>query len=246
MDEILPLIDFRKVKKKARDKPINLKNSEESEEENEKKNSIEENEKRNSLEEEDLEDVIISKNPKKKKKKDEKKSEKKSEKISGGTDNKLYASIKLLYDYEFLLKRVTGLIKENNPDSIGEQMTIPTVKISSTKTKSCWAGFSEFPQRFNRDREHFLKFVISEFGVDVTIGQDGQANIKGRINKKQAEETIKKYIKEYVKCPMCKGFKTILERDNKTRFLVIKCETCKATKTLGNLAKRVKAGKKDK
>lgn len=230
MDEILPLIDFRKVKKKARDKPIANKNADE----NEQKNS----------EDEDLDDVIISKKPKEQKEK--KKKEKKTGKNDEHTEKKFYNSLKLLYEYDFLLQRVVGLIKANNPDSIGEQMTIPTVKISSTKTKSCWLNFSEFPQRFNRDREHFMKFVIAEFGVDVTIGQDGQANIKGRINKKQAEETIKKYVKEYVKCPMCKGFKTILEKDNKTRFLVIKCETCKATKTLGNLAKRVKAGKKDK
>ena len=223
--EILPLIDFSKVKKKRRNKN---EIKEEKEEDHENK------------EEDDLEDVVLTKKKGGKKVKKSGKKEEKKE-ITIESDNNLK------FSYEFLLNRIYNIMKENNPNSSSDRLKIPNIKVTVTgKDRSSWENLGSVAQALNRDIESLFKYVLSELGIEGTIGGDNQANFKAKITQTSIEKVLTKYINDYVRCPNCKSFKTILKKDQSTRLLQKFCENCKSVKTVQVIKARATAGKKKK
>merc|ERR1712019_248123 len=74
-------------------------------------------------------------------------------------------------------------------------------------------------------------FVLSEFGTEGSTTGDGQLILKGRYQPKHAESLLRKYIKEFVTCEMCKSANTTLSRDSSTRLNMVTCENCGASRT---------------
>ena len=222
MEEILPLIDFSKVKKKKRIK--------------QKKDDEEENN--------DLEDIILTKKkPNKKKNKKDDKSE--TTDLPENSQNSDIYGVNLTY--EFLLNRIYNFIKEHNPNSSsgGGKIKIPTPQVILVgKTRSCWVNFNDFTKVLNRPIDHLFKFVLAELGVEGTLGGENQANLKGKVSQSNLEKIISKYINDYVRCPNCKLFNTVIKKDQSTRLQQIYCEDCKTVKTIQAIKSRVKAGKK--
>ena len=223
--EILPLIDFSKVKKKRRNK---LEIKEEKEEDHENK------------EEDDLEDVVLTK---KKGGKKVKKGGKKEEK----NENTIESDNNLKFSYEFLLNRIYKIMKENNPNSSSDRLKIPNIKVNITgKDRSSWENLGIVAQALNRDIESLFKYVLSELGIEGTIGGDYQAYFKAKVTQTSIEKVLTKYINDYVRCSNCKSFKTILKKDQSTRLLQKFCENCKSVKTVQVINARATAGKKKK
>ena len=224
--ELLPLIDFSKVKKKRRNK---LEIKEEKEEDHENKD------------EDDLEDIVLTK--KKGGKKGGKKGAKKEEK----NENKIESDNNMKFSYEFLLNRIYEIMKENNQNSSTGRLKIPSVTVNMTgKDRSSWVNLGNVAQALNRDIESLFKYVLSELGIEGTIGGDNQANFKARITQTAIEKVLTKYINDYVRCPNCKSFKTILKKDQSTRLLQKFCENCQSVKTVQVIKARATAGKKKK
>ena len=224
--ELLPLIDFSKVKKKRRNK---LEIKEEKEEDHENKD------------EDDLEDIVLTK--KKGGKKGGKKGAKKEEK----NENKIESDNNMKFSYEFLLNRIYEIMKANNPNSSSGRLKIPSVTVNMTgKDRSSWVNLGNVAQALNRDIESLFKYVLSELGIEGTIGGDNQANFKARITQTAIEKVLTKYITDYVRCPNCKSFKTILKKDQSTRLLQKFCENCQSVKTVQVIKTRATAGKKKK
>ena len=220
--ELLPLIDFSKVKKKRRNK---LEIKEEKEEDHENKD------------EDDLEDIVLTK------KKGGKKGAKKEEK----NENKIESDNNMKFSYEFLLNRIYEIMKANNPNSSSGRLKIPSVTVNMTgKDRSSWVNLGNVAQALNRDIESLFKYVLSELGIEGTIGGDNQANFKARITQTAIEKVLTKYINDYVRCPNCKSFKTILKKDQSTRLLQKFCENCQSVKTVQVIKTRATAGKKKK
>ena len=220
--ELLPLIDFSKVKKKRRNK---LEIKEEKEEDHENKD------------EDDLEDIVLTK------KKGGKKGAKKEEK----NENKIESDNNMKFSYEFLLNRIYEIMKENNQNSSTGRLKIPSVTVNMTgKDRSSWVNLGNVAQALNRDIESLFKYVLSELGIEGTIGGDNQANFKARITQTAIEKVLTKYINDYVRCPNCKSFKTILKKDQSTRLLQKFCENCQSVKTVQVIKTRATAGKKKK
>ena len=114
------------------------------------------------------------------------------------------------------------------------------------KDRTSWVNLETVAQALNRDIESLFKYVLSELGIEGTIGGDNQANFKARITQTVIEKVLTKYINDYVRCPNCKSFKTILKRDQSTRLLQKYCENCKGVKTVQAIKARATAGKKKK
>merc|ERR1719220_1906151 len=100
-----------------------------------------------------------------------------------------------------------------------------------------------------RPSDHVVSFVLAEFGTEGSVagsataraegaGADGQLILKGRYLPKHCESLLRKYIKEYVTCEMCKSAATELKRDSSTRLFIVECSNCGATRT----AASIKAG----
>ena len=219
MEEILPLIDFTKLKKKK--KEIQASNSM-------TKNT------------DDLEEVVLSK----KKGKKEKNSTKRVEKENNNIESDFV--INCGYTYDDLLNRIYRIIKEKNPENQGEKSGFkipPPIVNPAGKSRVCWINFGEYPKALNRNVDHLFQYILNELGVEGTIGGDNQVNLKSRTTGKEIEKILVRYCNDYVKCPNCKSFKTSIQKDQSTRLMQIHCDICKSQKTIQNLKSKVKTGK---
>ena len=223
--ELLPIIDFTKVKKKRRVK-------------HDQKDEKEENQIKN--DEEDLKDVIIFK--KKDKKKGGKKGQKKDEDIID--ENEKNGDEK--FSYDFLLKRIYGLMKDNNTNSSSFGLKIPTIQINVGKDRACWMNLEKIANTLNRNIDDLFKYVLSELGIEGTKGGENQANFKSRVTQSNLQKVLTKYINDYVRCPNCKSFDTVIKRDQSARLQLLSCLNCKSEKSVQAIKQRANAGKKKK
>ena len=218
-EEILPLIDFSKVKKKRK---VEAENTDEL----------------------DLEDVVLTKKKGKKKNK-----EKKNENTAADKEeiDDIKENENEKFPYDFLLKRLYNLMKKHNPNSSTGGLKIPTIQVGVVgKDRACWMNFEKVANSLNRNLDHLFQYVLSELGIEGTIGGENQANFKAKVTQISLQKVLTKYINDYVRCPNCKSFKTILKKDQSTRLQQIFCENCKSEKTVQVIKSRVPAGKKKK
>ena len=187
----------------------------------------------------DLEDLNLNKKKKKEINKETNESETKNEYKDNNTENNEE------YTYEFLIDRIAKKLNENqNADLKKNNLKLSVPEITTIgKSKSAWVNFDKFVTAFNRPHEHLLNYVLGELGVQGTIGGENQIIIKMKVNKKDIENILRKYIHDYVQCSNCKSFRTVIKKDPQTRLQKIYCESCFAEKTIQHLYKSVRAGK---
>lgn len=172
---------------------------------------------------------------KKKKKKDKK--EKKDDGEGGGEGGSLVVSTEWekgpVYSYDELLSRLYQIIEDKNP-SLGtakKYVMKPPQVVRVGSKKVGWVNFSEICQIMKRPTDHVMQFVLAEFGTEGSIAGDGQLILKGAYKEKHAESLLRKYIREFVTCEMCKSPNTDLSRDSSTRLYVVSCGNCGASRS---------------
>merc|ERR1719161_2122818 len=104
-----------------------------------------------------------------------------------------------------------------------------TMRVGSKKVG--WVNFAEICEMMKRSPDHVTQFVLAEFGTEGSITENGQLILKGRYLPKHLESLLRKYIKEFVTCEMCKSATTTLTRDASTRLTDISCSNCGASRT---------------
>merc|ERR1719231_1538680 len=104
-----------------------------------------------------------------------------------------------------------------------------TARVGSKKVG--WVNFQEICDMMKRPTDHVTQFVLAEFGTEGSITPDGQLILKGRYQPKHCESLLRKYIKEFVTCEMCKSANTKLQRDSSTRLHMVTCDNCNASRT---------------
>jgi len=82
--------------------------------------------------------------------------------------------------------------------------------------------------------KHVQGFVLAEFGTEGNMAS-GQLILKGRYLPKHAESLLRKYIKEFVTCEMCKSANTTLSRDSSSRLFMVSCGNCGASRTAASV-----------
>lgn len=169
----------------------------------------------------------------KKKKKTRTKDSKKAEK----TDKTPQDSYKNPFTYEFLLKRINNILEVNNPYAKNKKRIllkpVQLDRISGKKYK--WVNFNEFTKILKRSPAHLSQYVSSELGIEVLIA-DNKLKMEGRrLVKEQLQTILKRYIFEYVKCPLCHGADTTMVKDANIRSLVMKCGSCKSQRVVANI-----------
>jgi len=132
------------------------------------------------------------------------------------------------YQYDELLQRVFGIMREKNPEMVaGEKkkfvMRPPqVVRVGSKKT--AFANFTEIAKMLHRQPKHLLAFLFAELGTSGAIDGSNQLIMKGRFQQKHIENVLRRYIKEYVTCHTCRSPDTILNKE--TRLFFLQCMTC--------------------
>ena len=208
-EEILPLIDFSKVKKKRR------------------------REEPDNDEQDDQEaDMLLSvKKKNKKKKKKPEKAEINEENIENESSNNTNG----LYAYDFLLNRLYNIMDKQKASNTGANWKIPALKLGKgANGRTTWVNFEDVAMVLGRQKEDILKFICAELSIDATLGGEGQMYFKTKqdISEKTLQSVINDYYKKYIRCPNCKSQNTILRKDPSTRLSQIYCKECKGVKTV--------------
>lgn len=151
-----------------------------------------------------------------------------------------------LYSYDKLLERALRVLNEVNP-YVAESRTInlrPIVIDKTVPKKPRWVNFKEYADVLKRPMEHLSKFISAEVGLEVKIAEEKLKFEGVRVDKDVLQAAVRKYIQEYVGCPLCNSTHTVMEKDSDIRKLIIKCETCHSTRTCNPLIGGVTASRR--
>lgn len=126
-------------------------------------------------------------------------------------------------DYTEMLKRG----REKLPDSAlnHERFEIPKVRGHIQGNKTVISNFNEIVQLFNRESEHFLKFLLKELATPGDL-QKTQLILGRKLSSGQINEKVESYAKEYVICKECKRPDTKLTK--KDGIIFMQCQACGA------------------
>ena len=139
------------------------------------------------------------------------------------------------YTHEELLDRVFGLLRQNNPELTGEKrrtvLKPPQVLREGTK-KTVFVNFSDLCKAMHRTQEHVLAFLLAELGTSGSLDGQQRLIVKGRFLPKAFEGVLRRYVNEYVLCYACKAPDTLLDKDERTRLYVLRCQQCGANRSV--------------
>ena len=216
--ETPPLVDFTKLKKK---RPATQKNI-----------------MSKFAESSELDDFVIKKSSKKETSLEEPQNNGLSNNQDGFAD----------YNYDFLLERITSLIKKHNPKiSASERGPIkipPPNIVKAGQTRSAWTNFTDICTFLNRPTEHLFQYVLGELGTEGSLGGESQFILKGKYGSKHIESVLVKYVHDYVQCLNCKTTNTALKKDNSARLQMLACLDCKAERTVAPIKAVINKSKK--
>ena len=192
---------------------------------------MEEKKEKKPVQQEDVQLFDFTKKKKKtKKKRNKNKENKKASKTGKNTENEY----KNPFTYEFLLKRINNILEVNNPYAKNKKKIllkpVKLDKISGKKFK--WVNFFEFTKILKRSPTHLSQYVSSELGIEVMIADDKLKMEGRRLVKEELQTILKRYIFEYVKCPLCHSADTVMKKDANIRQLVMICQSCKSQRTV--------------
>ena len=117
-----------------------------------------------------------------------------------------------------------------------------------------WTGAKKMELLFRSSRDGMSADVFhnrcNNQGPTIVFIQNGKGQMffktKQPVTQNNLKNVILKYCNEYIRCPNCKSFKTILRKDQSTRLPQIYCEVCKGEKTIQAIKSRGGAGKRKK
>ncbi len=138
------------------------------------------------------------------------------------------------YDYSFLLDRLVKTLQKNNPyANESKNLNLKPVQLDHLGSKKYkWTNFTEFTTVLRRPPEHLSQFIAAEMGIEVVIAEDKLRMEGRRWDKEELQAILKKYILEYVKCPLCNNANTKMIKDPNIRSMIMQCESCQSVRTV--------------
>ena len=130
-------------------------------------------------------------------------------------------------EYEKLLERAYSKLPRITKES--RRFEVPTVRSSIFGAKTIIHNFKDICETIGRDPHHLMKFLTREMA---TAGNyDGTRVVfQGRFPPETLNALIKRYVNEFVICPICKRPDTRIVKEKRLFFLV--CDACGARSSL--------------
>ena len=124
-------------------------------------------------------------------------------------------------NYRELLERARSQL----PSEVREhkRFEVPRPRSFVTGMRTILSNFKEICDALNRDPHHVLKFFSGEMATAATM-QRNRAIFQGKFGSETFERLIKRYVKEFVVCPVCTRPDTKIIKEK--RFLFLLCEAC--------------------
>lgn len=125
--------------------------------------------------------------------------------------------------YEDLLKKAEGVLSKSNMNQ--QRLQIPEPDIIQEGKVTIVRNFIDIADMINRDPKHIAKFLMTEFGIGVTI-TGRRLIINRKISADQISSKIKQYMDSYVICYECNSPDTEIQKIGRT--YVLSCKACGA------------------
>jgi len=130
-------------------------------------------------------------------------------------------------NYEEMLKRARSQL----PPEVLEhkRFDIPRPRCSVIGMRTIFRNYKELCDALNRDPHHLLKFLSREMATAGTIDRS-RVVFQGKFRYDTFERLIKRYVDEFVTCPVCKRPDTKIIKEKRLYFLI--CEACGAKSSI--------------
>ncbi|MEA2090304.1 MAG: translation initiation factor IF-2 subunit beta [Thermoproteota archaeon] len=133
-------------------------------------------------------------------------------------------------DYKELLKRAYSQVSPEAQEQ--ERFEVPQVNSSIIGMRTIVQNFKKIADTLNRDPQHLLKFLAGELATATDF--DGtRARFKGKFATRTIQQLIKRYVENFVICPVCGRPDTKIVKEKRFYFLV--CEACGAKSSISAL-----------
>lgn len=134
------------------------------------------------------------------------------------------------YDYETLLKRARSQLPE--VASKQERLEIPRLSHAVIGMRTLVFNFKEVTDALGRDPQHVLKYLSGEMATAASM-QESRAIFQGKFRPDTFQTLLRRYMDEFVLCPICKRPDTKIVKERRLSFLV--CEACGAKSAVKQL-----------
>jgi len=130
-------------------------------------------------------------------------------------------------NYEEMLKRARSQL----PPEILEhkRFDIPRPRCSVIGMRTIFRNYKEICDALNRDPHHLLKFLSREMATAGTVDRS-RVVFQGKFRYDTFERLIRRYVDEFVTCPVCKRPDTKIIKEKRLYFLI--CEACGAKSSI--------------
>ena len=130
-------------------------------------------------------------------------------------------------DYKEMLKRARSQL----PSEILEhkRFEVPKPRSFTIGMRTIIHNFKEICDTLNRNPNHVIKFLSKEMATAGTL-QRTRAMFQGKFPHLTIDRLIKRYVDEFVVCPVCKRPDTKIVKER--RFYFIICEACGAKSSI--------------
>lgn len=130
-------------------------------------------------------------------------------------------------NYEEMLKRARSQL----PPEVLEhkRFEIPRPRCFVIGMRTVFRNYKEICDALNRDPRHLLKFLSREMATAGSIDRS-RVVFQGRFRYDTFERLIKRYVDEFVICPVCKRPDTKIIKEKRLYFLI--CEACGAKSSI--------------
>ncbi len=135
------------------------------------------------------------------------------------------------FDFDKLIDKAYEELPENVKHHTS-RFEVPAAVVTIAGSRTIIENLVDISDALNREPGHLLKFVLREVG-SAGVLEGRRAILQGRFSPYLIANKIKKYIKDFVICPVCGSPDTkILKRG---RFHFLKCEACGAETPIQHL-----------
>mmetsp|Transcript_5061 Transcript_5061/g.7639 ORF Transcript_5061/g.7639 Transcript_5061/m.7639 type:complete len:154 (+) Transcript_5061:473-934(+) len=145
-----------------------------------------------------------------------------------------------------MIKQIQEVIRQKtgSDGSTTTAFKLFDVQVSRGRTKSTWINFNAQVEAIQRDPQHILNYFLSELGCVGNIGSEGEMVLVGGYKPPHFMRLIRRYTDEFVQCKVCKGYKSVVEKEEKTRLTYLRCKTCQASRTVQGIQSHFTATKR--
>jgi len=127
-------------------------------------------------------------------------------------------------------------IYTNLESTESDTLVLPTPELDKTPTRVVWKNIKEFLRLTKTPPEHLYDFIEKQSGKKINWFSesisDGLIIHDKKFGNIEIITIMKKYVKDFIICNICKKSNTVLYKDQQLRKYKIKCSDCNSDYTV--------------